>query len=130
MSDEDLQRFPTEHFWIKTFEVDDQTINLARWRYDGDYESGQLIDLISTKKAVVSEEAVDQKYREIFFRKYDLETLLFSLLDDDQALQEIRDFRSKLLTKKQKEIDMYRTSDYYIYETVEDQKNRENQTFK
>lgn len=127
ISDDDLQRFPLENFLLKTFEVSD--LNLERWRIEGDYDNCRLIDMFLEKKSVVEEEAINQKYKELFFRKYNLQDILFALIDQDQSLDILREFKRKLDDKKQKEIDKYKSEPYYIFESTEEQIEREAEIF-
>lgn len=127
LSDDQKENFPVEAFYHKEFDVKDN--NLERYKLIGDYDDCQLIDLFENKKAVVTEQEVDQTYRELFFRKYKPEQILFALLDDDELLVEIRKFRKTIVHKRQSAIDFYKNSSYHIYETTEQQINREKQIF-
>jgi hypothetical protein len=127
LSEDQKENFPVEAFYSKDFVVIDN--NLERYKLVGDYDDCQLIDLFENKKAVVTEQEVDQTYRELFYRRYNLEQILFALLDDDQTLEEIRLFRKKIKEKRQSVIDFYKNSEHHIYETTEQQINREKQTF-
>ncbi len=136
--EDSIHIFPKERFHIKTFEVPEETINLARYRVDGCFEDSVLVDLFTEKKTVVTEREIDQKYIDLFERKYEELTnqsyspnnLLFDILDNSPIVEELRKFRQKLKERKIKEIEGYNTSKFHIYETDQQQITREQEIFK
>jgi hypothetical protein len=130
--------FPKERFNIKTFDTPEETINLARYRVEGSFKEAVLVDLFTEKKTVVTEREIDQKYIDMFERKYEELTgqsyspnnLLFDILDNSPIVEELRKFRQKLKDRKVKEIEGYKTSKFHIYETDKQQVTREQDIFK
>lgn len=115
--------------------ITDGKINLNRFRWEGDYDSGKLVDIVTEKKAVVTEKEVDTKYSSIFFGKYnyDLDFILFEIiLNTDMKTENgkaMKTFLETLLDKKQKDIDFYKNSDLHIFETRAEGKSRQQQAF-
>ncbi len=136
-SDEHVNMLPVGQFNTQVFDINESTINLARYRIEGTYPDAKLVDLFAEKKAVVTQQEIDLKYRELFYRKYenimgkpfDIEELVLDILDNDDRLNLIRDFRKKLKDRKNQEIQTYIKSPNHIYETTEDQIQREKEIF-
>jgi hypothetical protein len=126
---DDVSGLPPSTLW-KPFEIEGDEFNIERYKYIGWYEDGDLIDLIKAKKSIVYEKDVDEKYENMFYRKYSDRNVLMALLEDDAELELMRNFRAKIRNKKSKEIDMYRTEDSYIFVTREEQNKQEQETFK
>lgn len=132
---DNITNFPRNTFLVKEIDTDTlepgmKTFNLARYRWEGDYETGKLVDLFAEKKSVVLEQEIDEKYYNLFFRKYNLEHVLFRLIQDCLSPEfEERRFLMKLLEKKQKEIEFYKGSENHIYETVQEQEERVAKSF-
>lgn len=130
---DDIANIPTANFLVKEVDTEelgipvDEKFNLARYQWHGDYDSGKIVDLFAEKKAIVTEQEINQKYYEIFFRKFRIEDIIFALLSDDYSVQ--KEFLLKLMDKKKKEIDFYSFSANHIYESLADQEKRINQTF-
>lgn len=120
----------TGNVLVKEIEIDDDQMNLARFRYEGDYDDGKLIDLFAEKKSIVTEEEIDQKYDNLLYRKYSQSDIVLSMHSQEDKALEIKEFMMKLWRKKQKEIDMYKNSDMYIYESRELQKKRQEEILK
>lgn len=140
----DISVFPEsilKNILVKSFQfselgINDGKINLNRFRWEGDYDSGKLVDIVSDKKAVVTEKEVDVKYSSIFFGKYnyDLDLILFEiLLNTDMKTEKgkaMKSFLETLLEKKRKDIEFYKNSDLHIFETREEMKSRQQEAFK
>jgi hypothetical protein len=118
------------NFLIKSIDLDTNEFELSRYRYDGDYDNGKLVDLLSEKKSVVTEDEIHRKYDILLYRKYSISDIILSIHSQEDKAVEIKTFMNKLWEKKQKEIQMYKDSDNYIYETKETQELREKEIFK
>lgn len=140
----DAEIFTNGNFLIKKIKLSDHDLdggefNLARFRWEGDYDTGKLIDLFKEKKAVVTEEEIDRKYYSIFFRKYSVEDTLFNIIirtdsaggaNASQNFHDMRIFLINILDKKQKEIEFYKNSPNHIYESRDEQRKKIEQGFK
>jgi hypothetical protein len=133
---------------IKEVEIEGNEINLARFKWIGDYDTGKFTDLFLEKKAIVTEEEVDNKYYGMFFRKYSMEEAVFNLIKhaefrhtseiidgkdyftDNNEGGYMKRFLESLLKKKEKEIQTYKNSPNHIYETKADQEKRLEESFK
>ena len=120
----------TGNVLVKEIEIDDDQMNLARFRYEGDYDDSKLIDLFAEKKSIVTEEEIDQKYDNLLYRKYSQSDIVLSMHSNDVLAEQIKEWMNKLWQKKQKEIDMYKNSNMYIYESRELQKKRQEEILK
>jgi len=130
-----IANFPRNTFLVKEIDTDTlepgmKSFNLARYRWEGDYETGKLVDLFAEKKSVVLEQEIDEKYYSLFFRKYNLEHIIFRLIQECfSTYHEEKVFLLKLLEKKQKEIEFYKGSENHIYETIQEQEERVAKSF-
>lgn len=130
----DIDLLPKDNFLIKEYSLEDlhitgENFNLARFRWEGDWDQGQLIDMFAEKKAIVTEEEVDLKYNGILFRKYRLEKLLFLILDKLSKLPEdasdsddwktLSSFFQRLMQKKNLEIKYFKESDNHFFDSKE-----------
>ena len=135
----------TDDSLYKEIEIEGEDVNLARYRWEGDFDTGKLLDLFVEKKAVVTEELIDKKYYEMFFRKYPLEKVIFKLIHsidfkmyamgEDGSMHhnegyKMQVFLDKLLKKKAEEIESYKKSTDHIFETTEMQNQRIEEAFK
>jgi hypothetical protein len=108
---------------------------LNRFKWEGDYDSGRLIDIVTEKKSIVSEREVDVKYSSIFFGKYnnDLNTILYEIiLNLDMKTEngkEMQNFLKTLLEKKKQDIEYYKSSNLHIFESNEDVIKRQRDAF-
>lgn len=125
---DDVSGYPPLTLW-KMFEIEGNEFNIERYKYLGKYTDGDLVDLIKIKKSVVNEKDVDEKYEILFYRKYSDRNILMSLLDDVEELVNIRRFRAKLQEKKEAEMNMYRTTDSYIFVSKESENKRAEEIF-
>lgn len=126
----DVDLMPKDNFLIKEVTLDElgvegEEFNLARFVYEGDYETGRIVDMFAEKKAKVTEEEVNKKYLGILFRKYPIDKLLYmvSLIAAGLESPDIEDFKKfvqVINAKKAKEIDFYEKSPNHIYETNKD----------
>lgn len=121
---------------IKEVEIEGKELNLARFKWDGDYDTGKFVDLFKEKRAVVTEQEIDNKYYGMFFRKYSFEEALFNIIEYSNFGKwrnpgnDMQEFLYKLFDKKKKEIEMYKGSPNHIYETKADQENRLEESFR
>jgi hypothetical protein len=127
---DDISQFPKDAL-TRELDLGNEDFNLARYRWEGDYQTGRLVDLFQEKKSIVTEKEMDDKFNAVVFRKYTMEDILFALLDDDDTqLKEMRVFFNRLKKKKLADIAMYKSSEYHIYETLDTQRKREEESFK
>jgi hypothetical protein len=120
---------------VREIEIEGTEFNLARYRWEGDYDTGRLVDLFLEKKSIVTEDEIDKKYYGMFFRKYPLEEVLFNIIQHVEFREltpgwEMQVFLQRLLSKKDSEIKTYQNSPNHVYETKEDMKKREAESFK
>ena len=137
---ESLENIPTDNFLVKEIPLEslgikDGVFNLARYRWEGDYDTGELIDLFAKNKSVVMVEDVEKKYTQLFFRKYPLEQCLFemmNILSDRSYVDEypMLKFFKALRNKKSKELEFFKESDNHILESAEDVKKHIDEAFK
>jgi hypothetical protein len=137
---ESLDNIPIDNFLVKEISLEslgikDGVFNLARYRWEGDFETGSLVDLFAENKSVVILDDVDKKYNQLFFRKYPLEQCVFEILKYLKTKEiGIYDFPMlkffvALEDKKQKEIDFYKESKNHILETSNDISKRIDRSF-
>lgn len=118
---------------LEDYGVTDAMFNPERYKWQGNYDTGKFVDLLADNKAVVTEEEVHEKYDGLFFRKYTVKDVLYTLIDN--TLMHTKDgldmqtFLRKLLTRKENDINYYKTSGVHIYETVEEQLKRQRKAF-
>ena len=119
---------------FKELGINDEEINIQRFRWIGDYDSGRLADIVLEKKAVVTEQEIDEKYDALFFDKYDLKNILYELvLNCDMKTENGKKMQThleKILKKKKDDIEFFKNSDLHIWETREDVKKRKKDAFK
>lgn len=130
-----LERMLIKSFSFSELGLTDERINLTRFKWEGDYDTGRLMDIVSEKKSVVTEQEVNTKYSSIFFAKYkySLDSILYEIiLNLDMKTErgkEMQEFLKDLLAKKEKDIEFYKKSDLHIYETYEDAAKRQSEAF-
>lgn len=119
---------------FKELGINDEEINIQRFRWVGDYDTGRLVDIVLEKKAVVTEQEIDEKYDALFFDKYSVKTILYELvLNSDMKTEEgkkMQNHLNKILKKKNSDIEYFKNSDLHIWETREDAKKRKKDAFK
>lgn len=137
----DLSVFPEaviNNFLIKeiSFEelgIKDNTINISRFKWIGDYETGRVVDVFDENLTIVSEKDVENKYKSLFYKKYNFDEILFELiLNCDMTTQKgksIKSFLQKTLDRKEKEKDFYKNSKSHIWETAEQIEERQKKAF-
>lgn len=115
--------------------ITDNNFNLNRYKWIGDYDTGYIQDTFLDNRTIVTEEEIDGNYRDILLRKYPLDKILCSIINnmsftDDQEFNSIKSFIHNLTTKKKKDIEFYTNSQYHKFETWDDIINREQELFK
>lgn len=116
---------------VKEISTDEEDINVARWRVDGNADNFKLVDLWEEKKAVVTEDDINKKYYNLLFRKYKIDEIIFAwLAGDDDKMQDIHFFAEKLHEKKKDEIAFFKNSKNHIFEDNKFQEDRQNKIFK
>jgi hypothetical protein len=137
----DIDVFPEQirnNFLIKTFNfsdlaIKDNTINLARFKWVGDYDDGKLVDVFDENITVVSEKDLDKKYKFLFNKKYNIDEILHELiLNADMKTEkgkDIQNFLTKTINKKEKEKEFYKNSKSHIFESSEQIEDRQKKAF-
>lgn len=137
----DLSVFPQnvlDNFLIKTvpFEqlgIKDNTINIARFKWIGDYDTGMVVDVFDQNITIVSEKEIDNKYKNLFYNKFSLDDIIFEIiLNLDMTTQKgknIKLFLQKTLDRKEKEKDFYKNSKSHIWEDREQVEERHKKAF-
>lgn len=137
----DLSVFPPQvidNFLVKEMSFDelgikDNTINISRFRWIGDYETGRVVDIFDENLTIVSEKEVDNKYKGIFYKKYTLDEILFELiLNSDMKTEKgrnIQEFLEKTLSKREKEKNFYKNSKSHIWENKDQIEERQKKAF-
>lgn len=131
---DDISQLPKDNFLIKEIDTESLGItngefNLARYKWEGDYDNGKLIDMVAERLAIVSEEDIERKYYELFFRKFSLEQVLLELVRAMPQAHPMKNFLRALDTKKTKEIAFYTDSPNHIYETKASAQERIKEAF-
>lgn len=138
----DITMFPEsvkENLLIKEFSfkelgIPDEEINITRYRWIGNYDSGRLADIVLEKKAVVTESEINEKYDALFFDKFDFKTIFYELvLNADMKTEKgkyMQNYLQKILKKKESDVEFFKNSDLHIWETDEDLKKHTKDAFK
>lgn len=123
-----IKEIPFEHLNIK-----DNNINLARFKWIGDYDSGRIVDVFDENITVVSEKDVDKKYKNLFYKKFNIDEILIELiLNCDMKTdkgKKIQIFSKKVLEKKEKEKNFYKNSKNHVWESIEQIEQRQKKAF-
>ena len=123
-----------KEFTFAELGLTDEKINLNRFKWIGDYDTGKLIDMVKDKKTVVTEQEIREKYNHTFFNKFKFEDVFYELiLNSDMKTENgkaIQSFLIKMLERKRDDIQFYRNSDLHIWETDDDIKKRQSNAFK
>lgn len=137
----DVDQFPEslrKNLLIKEFKLKDlgfsgDEINLARFKWEGDYDTGRLIDIVTEKKAVVSETEVNAKFFDMFWSRYNIYDVIQELiLNQDMKTESgksMKTFLEKVLQKKKTDVEFYKSSPLHIWESEETIKNRGKNAF-
>lgn len=124
----DLDSFPEsirKNMLIRTYsfkdlDIPDENINLTRFRWEGDYDDGELVDIVKENRSVVSERDIDNKYRALFFKKYPLEDIIFEIvlnlnMQTDNG-KKMKTFLEKVLARRAKDKEFFKNSSLHIWE--------------
>ena len=125
---DDISIFPQDSL-VREIDVG-ESFNLARYRWEGTYEDGRLMDLFEENMTIVTEEEVENRFFKTLFSKYSGTDIICAILDDRGNFDEIKKYFNELKKEKLAEIEMYQNSSEYIYETREQQRSRAKQSFK
>lgn len=119
-----LDNMLIKEYNFKDLGITDNHLNLNRFKWIGDYDSGRIVDVFLEKKSIVSENEINEKYHKIFFSKYKLEDILFSLIINtemkDQYGKDMQEFLIKVLDKKKRDVEFFKNSPLHIWETDDD----------
>jgi hypothetical protein len=123
-----------KEYSFESLGLTDNNINLNRFRWEGDYDEGRLVDLVSEKKAVVTEEEIRSKYNGLFFSKFKIEDVLYQLLLNVNMTteygKEMQEFVVKLIKRRTSDMEYFSKSDLHIWEAEDDVKIRQKDAFK
>ena len=126
--------FLMKEFSFKDLDIPNEEINMARYRWIGDYDNGRLADIILEKKSVVTEREINEKYDAMLFDKFDIKDILYELIinSDMKTVKgiQIQERLQKILKKKESDIEFFKNSDLHIWETNEDLKQHSKDAFK
>jgi hypothetical protein len=127
---------------VKTLELENNT-NLAMYEWVGDYDTGALVSKANIKEKV-DERVLWEKFKEKFFRKYDIGDAIILILQHlakfrrfDEVdvkhytpdMNEMLDFLEKSIDRNAKELEFFRNSDHHELRTEEDLKRETEQRF-
>lgn len=128
------KNFLIREYSFKELGIEDEQINLSRFKWIGDFDTGRLVDIVLEKKAIVTEKELDEKYDSLFFAKYSAQEALFTLImgaemktEEGQAMQR---FLTKLMARKAADVEYFKNSPIHIWETREDEIARVHDAFK
>jgi hypothetical protein len=128
------ENFLIKEFSFKELDIPDEEINMARYRWIGDYDTGRLADIILEKKAVVTEREINEKYDAMLFDKFNIKDILYELILNSEMKTEkgkqIQERLQKILKKKESDIEFFKNSELHIWETQSDLKNQLQNAFK
>jgi hypothetical protein len=123
-----------KEFTLKELGFDGDEINLTRFKWSGDYDTGKLIDIVSENKSIVTEKDIDEKYHSMFWSRYDLTTVLYTLILNTPMKYAngitIQNFLEKILKRKEDDKKFFSESPLHIWESIEETKKREKDAFK
>lgn len=138
----DLDSFPESirsNFLIKEYNIKDlgfdgDEINLSRFRWEGTYDEGSLIDMVTQNKTVVTEQETNTKFNSIFFERYGMVGIIKEIIRNmdftTEEGKQMKEFFNKVEDRKQKAIEFYKSSPNHIWETTEGNRQREKDIFK
>ena len=129
-----LSNMLIKSYTFKQLGINDDTINLNRFKWIGDYDSGSLVDIVKEKKAIVTEREIVDKYHNMINSQYSLEFILHQLIlnadmKTEQGVQ-MQIFVDKVLKKKNSDIEYFKNSPLHIWETESDNVYRREDAFK
>jgi len=128
------ENFLIKEFSFKELDIPDEEINMARYRWIGDYDTGRLADIILEKKAVVTEREINEKYDAMLFDKFNIKDILYELILNSEMKTEkgkqLQERLQKILKKKESDIEFFKNSELHIWETQSDLKNQLQNAFK
>ena len=125
-----------------TLGLKDEVFNVSRWKWEGDFETGQMVDAFRKNEFHVTEEEIDGKYRELLLRKYPIDKMLTLIIQAfppksysplssaEEEFLALKIFVDSLELKKRKEIEFYQDSPVHKFETWDDIKKREEEVYK
>lgn len=114
-----------ETFLIKSFTLDDNEFNLARYTWEGDYDNGKIVDL-NLGKPQITEYLTETKNAERFWREVDKTVLIFDILtfietgEVTDSLKKVIERKNKILSLIEKEKNYFQNSPHHEYRTKED----------
>lgn len=121
-------------FKLKDLGFEDDEINLTRFKWEGDYETGRLIDIVKEKKAIVTEKETNERFHDMFWGRYSIYEVLQELITNTSMFTEngrnMQDFLKKVLKKKEDDVKFYQSSPLHIWESEEATVKRQKDAFK
>jgi uncharacterized LabA/DUF88 family protein len=123
-----------KEFKLKDLGFDDDEINLTRFKWEGDYDTGRLIDIVKEKKAIVTEKETNERFHDMFWKRYNIYEVLQELIINTPMItekgQNMQDFLKKVLQKKEADVKFYQNSPLHIWESEEETVKRQKDAFK
>lgn len=114
--------------------INSDEINISRFKWEGDYDSGRLVDIVKENRTIVTEQEINTKFDSMFYEKYPpldiIKEILLSVQLNTPKGRDIQIFLEKVLTKKLAAIEFYKASPNHIWETKEKAREREKNAFK
>ncbi len=102
----------------KEVEFEQDTFNLARYTWEGDYDNGKIVDL-QLKNPIVTERGIIDKNLNILVKKYGLDFFIIEgLYFLDKKNEFLVDF-SEICAKIEKEKEHFSKSSAHEYKTLE-----------
>lgn len=129
-----LDNMLIKEYTFRELGINDENINLNRFKWMGDYDTGSLVDVVKEKKAVVTEKEIVDKYHGMINSRYSLETIIHQLiLNADMKTQEGVDmqvFVDKVLKRKKSDIEYFKNSPLHIWESGDHDANKREDAFR
>jgi hypothetical protein len=121
-------------FKLKDLGFDDDEINLTRFKWEGDYDTGRLIDIVKEKKAIVTEKETNERFHDMFWSRYNIYEVLQELIINTNMASnkgtQMQNFLKKILQKKEDDVKYYQSSPLHIWESEEETVRRQKDAFK
>lgn len=119
---------------LEDYGITNGEFNPEIYKWIGDYDTGKFVNTVEQNISFVTEEEINQKYDEIFDRKFNLREVLYEIvLNLDMTTEKgkaIQTFLQTLIKRKNNDVERYKNSPYHVWVTKEDQIRQQNEAFK